>query len=53
MVDQDITDYESLRIILERELGRTVTIEEATKTGKLLVKVYDILLSDEPTGLYN
>lgn len=37
-------DYEKLRLILERELNRTVSIEEAKGMGKYLVNVYEILL---------
>ena len=51
MEAHDNTDYEALRLILERELGRKVPIEEAIGTGKMLVSVYDILLSDESTGV--
>ncbi|MGH7195188.1 MAG: hypothetical protein ACREGA_00190 [Candidatus Saccharimonadales bacterium] len=37
-------DYEQLRRILERELDRPVSIDEATGIGKHLVNVYEILL---------
>lgn len=37
-------DYEQLRQILERELDRPVTIDEAVGMGKHLVNVYEILL---------
>lgn len=37
-------DYEKLRAILERELGRTVSLEYATQVGKTLIGIYDVLL---------
>ena len=37
-------DFEKLRAILEKELGREVTIAEAIATGNYLINVYDILL---------
>lgn len=47
---RDQPDYEQLRLILERELGRKVTLEEAKGTGKYLIGVYEVLLSDEITN---
>lgn len=38
-------DFEKLRRILERELGRKVSLAEATETGKGLLNIYEILLS--------
>jgi hypothetical protein len=38
------TDYEQLRQILERELDRPVSIDEAIATGKTLVNIYEVLL---------
>lgn len=37
-------DYQKLRVILERQLGRKVSLKEATGTGKHLLNVYEILL---------
>lgn len=39
-------DYQKLRIILEQELGREVSLKEATGTGKYLLNVYEILLGN-------
>lgn len=50
MRPRDQPDYEKLRLILERELGRAVTLEEAKGTGKFLINVYEVLLSDEITN---
>lgn len=33
-------NYEELRRILQKDLGRRVTIKEARKTGKWLLKFY-------------
>jgi hypothetical protein len=43
-------NFEKLRIILEHELGRNVTIEEAIGTGRYLVNVYEILLINRDSG---
>ncbi len=40
-------DYEKLRLILEKQLERPVLMDEAVGTGKFLVNVYEVLLSDE------
>lgn len=50
MKPRDQPNYEKLRLILERELGRKVTLEEAKGTGKYLMNVYEVLLSDEITN---
>ena len=43
-------DYSELREILENQLNRPVSLEEAVGTGKFLINVYDILLSDDQYG---
>ncbi len=40
-------NYEKLRLILERQLGKTVSLEYAIGTGNFLVNVYEILLYDD------
>ena len=39
-------DYEKLRLILERQLGKTVSLEYATSAGNFLINTYEILLYD-------
>ncbi len=43
-------DYEELRLILEKQFNRPVMIDEALGTGKFLINVYEVLLSDEETS---
>lgn len=50
MKPRDQPDYQKLRLILERELGREVSLEEAKGTGDFLLNVYEVLLSDENTN---
>jgi hypothetical protein len=38
-------DYQKLRVILEKELGRKVSLDEAIATGDSLLKIYEILLN--------
>jgi hypothetical protein len=40
-------NYEKLRVCLEIRYKRSVTIDEAINTGNHLIKIYEILLSDE------
>lgn len=43
-------NYEKLRVILERQLGKKVSLEYATGAGNFLIEVFDILLyGDEAT----
>ena len=37
-------DYEKLRVLLEKELGREITLEYAVEIGNKLLNIYDILL---------
>ena len=39
-------NYEKLRVILEKELGRNVTLEYAINVGNKLLNIYGILLYD-------
>ena len=39
-------DFESLRVVLESQLGRKVSLDEATKTGLHLLRIYEILILD-------
>jgi hypothetical protein len=43
-MNKQTADYEQLRTILEDELDRSVSLEEATGIGNHLINVYDILL---------
>lgn len=40
-------DYEKLRLILERQLGREVSLEYAIGAGNYLISVYETLLYGE------
>lgn len=40
-------DYEKLRAILERQLGKKVSLEYATGAGNFLISVYETLLYEE------
>lgn len=40
-------DYEKLRLILEHELGKKVSLEYAVGAGNYLINIYDILLHDD------
>jgi hypothetical protein len=46
----DQVDYLRLKELLEVEYGRTVTVDEATRTGEHLIRIYEILLSDDIDG---
>ena len=37
-------DYMKLKLILENELNRTVSMEETIATGKHLMNIYEVLL---------
>lgn len=37
-------DYEKLRLLLEKELGRKITLEYAVEVGNKLLNIYGILL---------
>lgn len=50
MVQAIEPDYEKLRSILERELGRKVSLEYAIEVGNKLINIYEVLLSDEATS---
>jgi hypothetical protein len=43
---EDGVDYEKLRLILQRQYGRPVSLKEAVGTGKYLLNVYEILLDN-------
>jgi hypothetical protein len=47
MITDTQPDYEKLRIILEKQFERDVTLEEATNTGKSLINIYEVLLIDD------
>jgi hypothetical protein len=40
-------DFGKLQTILQREMGRTVAIDEAIGTGNYLLNIYDILLKND------
>ena len=40
-------NYEELRLILERQLGKKVSLEYAIGTGNFLINVFDTLLYDD------
>ena len=39
-------DFEKLRLILESELGRELSLEYATGAGNFLINIYEVLVSD-------
>jgi hypothetical protein len=50
MRPRESPDYEELRIILERELNKKISVNEARETGNFLINVYEVLLADDITN---